>query len=180
MLLNCGVGEDSWEFLGLHGGSNQSILKEISPEYSLEGLMLRLTLQYFGHLMHIEHLFMCLLAICVPLETCVFRSFLSFFDWAVYSIFTHLCLTLFNSMDCSTPGSPVFHCLLEFAQMHVHWVGDAISPSHLLPPPSPFALSFSQHPCLSQWASSSHQVAKVLELQLQHQSIQWVLRVDFL
>ena len=51
MLLHCGVGEDSWESLGLQGDSNQSLLKEISPEYSLEGLMLKLKLQYFGHLM---------------------------------------------------------------------------------------------------------------------------------
>ena len=51
MLLNCGVGEDSWEFLGLQGRLNQSILKEINSEYSLEGLMLKLKLQYFGHLM---------------------------------------------------------------------------------------------------------------------------------
>ena len=50
MLLNCGVGEDSWESLGLQR-SNQSILKEISSEYSLEGLMLKLKFQYFGHLM---------------------------------------------------------------------------------------------------------------------------------
>ena len=49
MLLNCGVGEDSWESLARR--SNQSILKEISPECSLEGLMLKLKLQYFGHLM---------------------------------------------------------------------------------------------------------------------------------
>ena len=51
MLLNCGAREDSWEFLGLARRSSQSILKEISPEYSLEGLMLKLKLQYFGHLM---------------------------------------------------------------------------------------------------------------------------------
>ena len=51
MLLNCGVGEDSWESLGLQGDPNQSVLKEISPGCSLEGLMLRLKLQYFGHLM---------------------------------------------------------------------------------------------------------------------------------
>ena len=52
ILLNCGVGEDSWESLGLQGGpTNQSILKEIRPEYSLEGLMLKLKLHYFGHLM---------------------------------------------------------------------------------------------------------------------------------
>ena len=51
MLFNCGVGEDSWESLELQWRSNQSILKEMSPEYSLEGLMLKLKLQYFGHLM---------------------------------------------------------------------------------------------------------------------------------
>ena len=51
MLLNCGVGEDSWESLGLARRSNQSILKEISPGCSLEGMMLKLKLQYFGHLM---------------------------------------------------------------------------------------------------------------------------------
>ena len=50
MPLNCGAGEDSWESLGLQA-SNQSILKEINPEYSLEGLVLKLKLQYFGHLM---------------------------------------------------------------------------------------------------------------------------------
>ena len=51
MLSNCGAGEDSGESLGLQGESNQSILKEINPEYSLEGVMLKLKLQYFGHLM---------------------------------------------------------------------------------------------------------------------------------
>ena len=51
MLLKCGVGEDFWETLGLQGDPTQSILKEISPEYSLEGLMPKLKLQYFGHLM---------------------------------------------------------------------------------------------------------------------------------
>ena len=51
MLLNCGVGEDSWESLGLQGDPTSSILKEISPEYSLEGMMMKLKLQYFGHLM---------------------------------------------------------------------------------------------------------------------------------
>ena len=55
------------------------------------------------------------------------------------------CLTLFNPMDCSTPGLPLLHCLLEFAQVHVHWVGDAIQPPQHLPPPSPFAFNLSQH-----------------------------------
>ena len=53
MLLNCGVGEDSRESLWTARKSNQSILKEISPEYSFGGLMLKLKLQYFGHLMRI-------------------------------------------------------------------------------------------------------------------------------
>ena len=75
---------------------------------------------------------------------------------------------------------PVLHSLPEFAHIHVHWVGDAIQPSHPLLSPSPPALSLSQHQGLSQWVGSSHQVAKVLELQLQHQSFQWIFRVDLL
>ena len=66
----------------------------------------------------------------------------------------------------------------EFAQTHVHWVSDAIQPFHPLSPPSPPALNLSQHQGLFQWVGSSHQVAKVLELQLQHQSFQWIFRVD--
>ena len=83
-------------------------------------------------------------------------------------------------MDCSTPGFPVHHQLPELAQTHVHWVGDAIQPSHSLSPPSPPALNLSQHQGLFQWVSSLHQVAKVLEFQLQHQSFQWIFRDDFL
>ena len=55
-----------------------------------------------------------------------------------------LCPTLCDPMDCSTPGSSVLHYLPEFAQIHAHWVGDAIQSSHPLPPPSPFAFSLSQ------------------------------------
>ena len=65
-----------------------------------------------------------------------------------------------NPMDCSPPGFPVLHCPLEFAQIHVHWVGDAIQPSHPLLPPSPPAFSLSQHQGLFQWVDSSHQEAK--------------------
>ena len=72
------------------------------------------------------------------------------------------------------------HQLLELAQTHVHWVGDAIQPSHPLSSPSPPAFNLSQNQGLFQWVSSSHQVAKVLEFQLQHQSFQWIFRVDFL
>ena len=69
-----------------------------------------------------------------------------------------------------TPGFLVLHCLPKFAQTHVHWVSETIQPSHPLFSPFPPALSLSQHQGLFQWVGSLHQVAKVLELQLQHQS----------
>ena len=72
------------------------------------------------------------------------------------------------------------HHLLELAQTHVHWVGDVIQPSRPLSSLFPPALSLSQHQGLFQWVSSSHQVAKVLEFQLQHQSFQWTPRTDLL
>ena len=75
-------------------------------------------------------------------------------------------LTLCDCMDCSMPGSSVLHYLPEFVQIHVHWVSDAIQPSHPLLLPSPPALHLSQS--LSQWHGSLHQMAKILELQ--HQS----------
>ena len=90
-----------------------------------------------------------------------------------------LCLTLCNPMDCSTPGLPVHHQLTESTQTHVHWVGDAIQPSHPLSSPSPPAFNRSQQQGLFTWVSSSHQAAKVLEFQLQCQSFQWILRTDF-
>ena len=74
-----------------------------------------------------------------------------------------------DSMDF-TPGFPAHHQLLELTQTHVHWVGDAIQPSQSLSSHSPPAFNLSQHQGLSQWVSSSHQVAKVSEFQLQHQS----------
>ena len=90
-----------------------------------------------------------------------------------------LCLTLFDPTDFSPPGFPVHRQLPELAQTHVHWVGDIIQPSHPILP-FPLALNLFQHQGLFQWVGSSHQVAKVLELQLQHQSFQWIFRVDFL
>ena len=82
-----------------------------------------------------------------------------------------LCLTPCNPMDCSMPRFPVHYQLPELAQTHVHWVGDVIQPSHSLLSPSPPAPNLSQYQGLFQWVSSSHQVAKVLEFQLQHQSL---------
>ena len=120
--------------------SNQSILKETTPEYSLKGPMLKLLL----------------------LLSCFSR--------------VRLC----DPVDCSTPGLPVHHQFPELTQTHVYWVGDVIQPSHPLSFPSPPAFYLSQHQGLFKWVSSSHQVAKVLELQLQYQSFQWIFRTDFL
>ena len=93
--------------------------------------------------------------------------YLSFDCWCSV---TESCLTLCDPMDCSTPSFPVLCYLPEFAQTHVHWVGDAIQPSHPLLSLSPPAFNLSQHHGLFQWVSSSCQVAKVLEFLLQHQS----------
>ena len=83
------------------------------------------------------------------------------------------CPSLWDPMNCSTPGLPAHHQLLEFTQTHVHRVGDAIQPSHSLSSPSPPAPNPSQHQSLFQWVNSLHEVAEVLEFQLQHQSFQW-------
>ena len=83
-----------------------------------------------------------------------------------FSSVTQSCLTLCDSMNCSTPGLPVHHQLPEFTQSHVHWVRDAIQPSHPLSSPSPPAPNLSQRQSLFQWVNSSHEAAKVLEFQL--------------
>ena len=88
--------------------------------------------------------------------------------------------TLCDLMDCSMSGFPVLHYLLELAQTHVRWVVNAIQPSRPLLSPSLPVFNLSQHQGLFQWVSSSHQVTKVLGLQLQYQSFQWIFRVDFL
>ena len=108
------------------------------------------------------------------------QVFLEWFAKDQFSSITQLSPTLCDPMDCSMPGLPVHHQLLEFTQTHVHWVGDAIQPSHPLSSPSPPAPNPSQHQSLFQWVSSSHQVAKVPEFQLQHQSFQWTPRTDLL
>ena len=97
-----------------------------------------------------------------------------------FSSVTQLFPTLCNPMDCSTASLPVHHQLPEFTQTHVHRVGDAIQPSHSLSSPSPPTFNLSQHQGLFKWVSSSHQVAKELELQLQHQCLQWTPRTDLL
>ena len=99
----------------------------------------------------------------------------------VVVLFNHsvVSASLCSPMNCSMPDFPVLHYLSEFVQTHAHWVSDAIQPSYSLSSPSPPALSLFWHQGLFQWVSSSQLVAKILELQLQHQSFQWIFRVDF-
>ena len=96
-----------------------------------------------------------------------------------FSSFTQSYPTVCDPMICSIPGLPVHHQHPESTQTHVHWVGDAMQPSHPLSSPTLPALSISQHQGLLKWVSSLHQVAKVLELQVQW-TFQWTSRTDLL
>ena len=214
--------------------SNQSILKEIILEYSLEGLMLKLTLQYFGYLMwredslektlvlekiegkkaeggswwwiekpgvlqslgsqRVGHIWATEQQQIMTVDytwnsaryrhhekqyTGVLSASIVIIKYRRLGGFSSVrWLTLCNPMDCSMSGFPVHHQLPELTQTHVHWVGDAIQPSHPVASPSP-ALDLSQLQGLFQGVSSLHQVAKILEFQLQHQSFQWIFRTDF-
>ena len=103
--------------------------------------------------------------------------------WNMYIRFssvTQSCLTLCDPLGRSVPGLPVHHQLSESTQTHVHWASDAIQSSHFLSSPSPPAFNLSQHQDLFKWVSSSHQVAKILEFRVQHQSFQWTPRTELL
>ena len=89
-------------------------------------------------------------------------------------------MSLCSPMNHSTPVHPVHDQLQEPTQTHIHWVSDAIQPSHPLLFLSPPAFNLSQHQGLFQWVSSSQQVAKLLEFHLQHQSFQWTPGIDLL
>ena len=112
--------------------------------------------------------------------TDLMHTFGALFCMYQFSSVAQSCLTLCDPMDCSIVGFPAHHQLLELSQTHVHRVSYAIQPSHPLSIPWPPAFKLSQHQDLFQWVSSLHQVAKVLEFQLQHQSFQWIFRTDFL
>ena len=114
------------------------------------------------------------------LDTLLVQSYLSSVQFSSVQSVAQSCVTLCNPMNRSTPGLPVHHQLPESTQTHVHWVIDVIQPSHPLSSPSPPALNPFQHQGLFKWVSSSHQVAKELEFQLQHQSFQWTPRTDLL
>ena len=113
------------------------------------------------------------LILCRPFSFCLLSFPASgsfprsqFFASVQFSSVTQLCPTLCDHMNHSTPGLPVHHQLPEFTETHIHRVSDAIQPSHPLSSPSPPAPKLSQHQGLFQWVNSSHEVAKVLELQL--------------
>ena len=97
-----------------------------------------------------------------------------------FSSVSQSCVILYNPTDCSMRGFPVHHQLPEFSDTRLHWVHDAIQPSYPLTSSSPSAFKFSQHQRHFQWASFSHQVAKVLEFLLPYPSFQWIFRTDFL
>ena len=97
-----------------------------------------------------------------------------------FSSVTQSCPTLHDPKNRSMPVLPDHHQLPEFTQTHVYWVSDVIQPSHPLLYPSPPAFNLSKHQGLFKWVSSSREVAKVLEFQLQHQSFQWTLKTDLL
>ena len=119
------------------------------------------------------------LKVSVFLQCSVFFM-VQFSQLYMFSLVAQSCLTLCNPMNHSMPGLPVHHQLPESTQTHVHCVVDAIQPSHPLSSPPPPAPNLSQHQGLCKWVSSLHQVAKVLEFQLQHQSLQWTPRTDLL
>ena len=116
--------------------------------------------------------FILFVAMVSGIDSLISLSDFSLFSSVQFSSVTHSCPTLCYPMNCSMPGLPVHHQLLEFTQTHVHQVNDAFQPFHPLSSPSPPAFNLSQHQGLLQRVSSSHQAAKVLEFQLQQQSFQ--------
>ena len=149
-------GYDPWREISLGSGSKKIFLscQNFLPMFSSKNFIVSgLILKY---LIHLEFIFVLCCSVAKP------------------------CLTVCDPMDCSTPSFPVLHYLPEFAQTHVDWVNDAIQPSHPLLFPSPPAFYISQHQVLFQCVGFLHQMAKVLGLQLQQQSFQWIFRVDFL
>ena len=165
--------------------SNQSILKKIRPEYSLEGLMLKLKLQYFGHLITKNQL----LGKDPDAGKDWRREEKGMTEDEMVGWHHWLKGHEFEQALRVDDGQGGLVCYGSWGHQEsdmterlnwTDWVSDGIQPSHPLSSPSPPAFSLSQHQGLFQWVSSSHQVAKVVEFQLQPQSFQWIFRTDFL
>ena len=172
-----------------HHSSKASVLQhpaflmvQLSHSYMTTGKTIALTRQIFvGKVMSLLFNMLSRLVIAfLPRSKLLLISWLQSPSAVIFSSVVQSCPTICDPVDCSTPGFPVHHQLLEFTQTHVHRVGDAIQPSHPLSSPSPPTYNLFQHQGLFQRVSSSHQVAKVLEFQLQHKSFQWIFRIDFL
>ena len=145
-----------------------------NPEiFSANFLMILIVLHYMWAVIKLYNQYM----IFIIIHTCVWNIIWEVVNFLLKKVqkkvyndqiksVTQSCLTLCDPMNCSTPGFPVHHQLLEFTQTHVHGVSDAIQPSHPLSSPSPLAPNPSQHQSLFQWVNSSHEVVKVLEFQL--------------
>ena len=129
---------------------------------------------------HVTHSTQLTLSSPLPMSISLFSMPVFLLTSVQFSSITQSCPTLWDPMNHSMPGLPVHHCLPEFTQTHVHRVGDAFQPSHPLLTPSPPAPNLSQYQSLFQWVNSSHEVAKVLEFQLQHQAFQWTPKTDLL
>ena len=147
------------------GVCSLSLLQGIFPSQGLNP-HLPLCKGILYQLSYYMYLYVCV-CVHVYIHTCCFCSV------------TQLRPPFCELVDCSIPGLPSPHHLPEFVQIHVHCIGDAIQPSHPLMPSSPSALNLSQHQELFQWIVCSHQMTKILELQLQHQCFQQVFRIDF-
>ena len=133
------------------------------------------------------YIYMCVYT--VMYICCVYTYKLCTYITVYKHIYIYKYIYIYNAQFSSDAQSCLFatswtaachHQLLELAQTHVHHIGDAIQPSYPLSSPSLPVFSLSEHQGLFHWMNSSHQVAKVLELQFQHQSFQWIFRTDFL
>ena len=126
----------------------------------------------------------CLFLVC----SMIWKPFIDLFKLTVLCQSVHFHNEKFNeitgkylkSQNFMTLYVDVPHHLMEFAQIYVHCINDDIQPSHPLSPSSPSTFNLSQHQVHFQWVSSSYHMSKVVEIQLQHQSLQWTFRVDFL
>ena len=131
--------------LPLQGVWVQSLVRELISPMPWGMAKFFFSSRMFPHILFVWRvLYSCLLDIL---------NMSNFFLMMQFSLVTQSCPTLCDPMDCSTPGLPVHHQLPEFTQTHVHWVGDAIQPSHPLSSPSPPAFSLSQHQGLFWWVS---------------------------
>ena len=128
-----------------------------------------------SHGICLTYLMECPQGLSMLLQMARFHSFL----WlSIIIVVFQLCLTLCDPMNCSTPGLPSL-TISEFVQVHVHCISVAVQPSHPLMPSVSSALNLPQHQGLIQWVVCSHQMTRILELQLQHQSFQGIFRADW-